>query len=280
VCFSYTTTTGEPTTALGTDGWRGSIAAAFRARIPGMMPPLTAILRRLLHAVLPVKCVACGVALTDDPVPFFCRACWGTLKPLAGPACPGCGLPFASDVALTYSPEHRCLSCRQDPPAFTRAWSCYAYEPPLQQAIHLFKYRGKVILAGALGTLLRESRPDMPEIDVLMPVPLHPSRLREREYNQSLLLADELNRDLRLPLVYDNLVRQRATPPQTELSRSERLANLRRCFAVQRPDEVEGKRVLLVDDVMTTGTTINECAKVLRKAGAAEVYAVTLARTA
>jgi ComF family protein len=244
-----------------------------------MRLPLTATLRRLLHAILPVDCAACGAALTDDPVPFFCRACWASVKPLAGPACPGCGLPFAADTALTYSPEHRCLSCRQNPPAFTRAWSCHAYEPPLQQAIHLFKYRGRIVLAGALGALLRKAGPDMPEADVIMPVPLHPSRLREREYNQALLLADELNRDLRLPLVYDNLVRLRATPPQTELSRSERLANLRRCFAVQRPDKVEGRRVLLVDDVMTTGTTINECAKVLRKAGAADIYAVTLART-
>ena len=240
---------------------------------------LTATLRRLLHAILPVNCAACGAALTDDPVPFFCRACWDAIRPLPGPACPGCGLPFASDVALTYSPDHRCLACRQDPPAFTRAWSCYAYEPPLQQAIHLFKYRGKVTLAGALGTLLRNAWPELPEIDILMPVPLHRSRLRGREYNQSLLLADELNRDLRLPLAYDNLVRLRATPPQTELSRSERLANLRRCFALRRPAQVAAKRILLIDDVMTTGTTINECAKALRKAGAADVYALTLART-
>lgn len=244
-----------------------------------MMLSLTAALRRLLHAVLPVECAGCGVALTDDPVPFFCRSCWTTIKPFAGPACPHCGLPFASDVALTYSPDHRCLSCRQHPPAFTRAWACYVYEPPLQQAIHLFKYRSKVVLTRALGTLLRHAWHRPTDADILMPVPLHASRLREREYNQSLLLADELNRDLRLPLMYDNLVRLRATPPQTELSRSERLANLRRCFAVRRPAEIAGKRVLLVDDVMTTGTTVNECAKVLRKAGADEVYVVTLART-
>jgi ComF family protein len=243
------------------------------------MRSLTTALRRLLHAVLPVECATCGLALTDDPVPFFCRTCWAAIRPIKGPSCPHCGLPFASEVALTYSPEHRCLACRQDPPAFTRAWACYTYEPPIQDAIHLFKYRGKVALAGALGSLLRQAWQKPADTDVLMPVPLHPSRLREREYNQSLLLADQLNRDLRLPLVYDNLVRQRATPPQTELSRSERLANLRRCFAVQRPEEVEGKRVLLVDDVMTTGTTVNECAKVLRKAGADEVFVVTLART-
>ncbi len=253
--------------------------AAQSTKPSGFGATWASLLRRALHGLLPVKCDGCGTALTDDPVPFFCRTCWAAIRPLSGPACPACGLPFASDVALTYSPEHRCLSCRQDPPVFTKAWACYAYEPPLQQAIHLFKYRGKVVLAKALGTLLRQAWPHLPGIDLLLPVPLHPSRLRDREYNQSLLLADELNRDLRLPLVYDNLVRLRATPPQTELSRSERLANLRRCFSVLRPGEIDGKRVLLIDDVMTTGTTVNECAKALRKAGAAEVFVVTLART-
>jgi ComF family protein len=245
----------------------------------GLIPAWTALVRRVLHAVLPVACAACGAALTDDPVPFFCRSCWATIRPLARPSCPRCGLPFASDVALTYSPDHHCLSCRQRPPAFTQAWAYYVYEPPLQNAIHLFKYRGKIALAEALGTLLRQVWRRTPDADLLMPVPLHPSRLRTREYNQSLLLADQLNRDLSLPLVYDNLVRLRATPPQTELSRAARIKNLRRCFAVRRPADVAGKRVLLVDDVMTTGTTVNECAKALRKAGADDVYVVTLART-
>ena len=254
-------------------------SATQTTELPRLRPSWASLVRRALHAVLPVECAACGVALTDDPVPFFCRTCWATIRPLARPSCPRCGLPFASDVALTYSPDHCCLSCRQHPPAFTRAWACHIYEPPLQNAIHLFKYRGKVALAEALGTLLRHAWHRPTDADILMPVPLHPSRLREREYNQSLLLADELNRDLRLPLIYDNLVRLRATPSQTELSRSERLANLRRCFSVQRPADVADKRVLLVDDVMTTGTTVNECAKVLRKAGAEDVYVVTLART-
>ncbi len=120
----------------------------------------------------------------------------------------------------------------------------------------------------------------LPEhIDMLMPVPLHTDRLREREFNQSLLLADRLNRGLGLPLSYHNLVRLRSTQAQTELSRKARLKNLRRAFGVLRQGEVVGKRVLLVDDVFTTGTTVNECAKVLRRAGAADVYVVTLART-
>jgi len=149
----------------------------------------------------------------------------------------------------------------------------------LQKAIQLFKYQGKVRLASALGDLMTAAMGSLPEADVLMPVPLHPSRLREREFNQSLLLADAVNRRLRLPLSYTNLVRLRETPPQTNLSRAARRKNLRQAFTVLRPGEVAERRILLVDDVFTTGTTVNECAKALRKAGAADVYVWTLART-
>ena len=231
------------------------------------------------HLLLPVRCASCDRPLHGDPVPFFCRRCWATMKPLKGPACPRCGRPFHSPSSLTHSPDHLCGDCRLDPPAFSRAWSSWAYEPPLTEAIRLFKYHGKVALAAHLGDLMEPIPSDWPDIDLLMPVPLFPERLREREFNQSLLLADRLNRRLRVTLSYDNLVRDRATSPQTELPRSARLQNLRHAFAAARPLEVEGRRVLLIDDVYTTGTTLNECAKTLRKAGASEVYAWTLART-
>ena len=254
----------------------------MRATMP-TMSTLGSVFRHLLQAVLPVECEGCTASLTDDPVPFFCRRCWSTIHLLPPPACPRCGRPFASPSALTHSPEHLCGDCRTRTPAFTRVWSLYPYQEPLTDAIRLFKYEKKFALAGPLGDLLlaysmafEESRQTF---ECLMPVPLHPIRLKERGFNQSLLLADRLNRRLKLPLSYTNLVRARATPPQTELTRVERIKNLRRAFSVLRPDEVAGMRILLVDDVFTTGTTINECAKVLRKAGAAEVYGVTLART-
>ena len=243
------------------------------------MLTVAALTRRLLHAVLPVDCAACRTPLTDDPVPFFCRSCWSSIQPLSGPSCPRCGRPFSSPETLVYSPGHLCGPCRAHPPAYTQAWSAYPYIAPLHDALLLFKYRKKVSLAKALGDLLQDAAPPFPHLDIVIPVPLHPTRLREREYNQSLLLADRLNRRLRLPLSYDNLVRSRHTPPQTELSRAVRLTNLRRAFEVRRPSEVLGKRILLVDDVMTTGTTVHECAKALRKAGASDVYVCTLART-
>jgi ComF family protein len=116
-------------------------------------------------------------------------------------------------------------------------------------------------------------------VDVIMPVPLHPQRLREREFNQSLLLADRLGRHLNLPVVSANLVRRVPSPPQTSLSRKERLRSLRNAFGVRNPERISGKRVLLIDDVFTTGSTVNECARALRKAGSDDVSVLTLART-
>jgi ComF family protein len=117
------------------------------------------------------------------------------------------------------------------------------------------------------------------DADVIIPVPLHPARLRAREFNQSLLLADQLSRHLAKPVSATNLIRTAATDPQTTLSRQERLRNLRNAFKIRRPQELVGKRILLVDDVYTTGTTLNECAKTLRNANTGPVYALTLART-
>ncbi len=243
------------------------------------MARLAAVIRRVMHALLPVDCTGCGIALSDDPVPFFCRTCWATITPLAGPACPRCGRPFASPVAQAFSPGHLCGDCRKRGPSYTKARSLFAYVPPLRDAIRLFKYHRKVVLAEDLGNLMMQAFEPFPEVDVLMAVPLFPTRLREREFNQALLLADRVNRRLRLPLSQDNLVRIRQQPSQTELTRAARLKNLRRTFTVLRPKEVAGKRILLIDDVMTTGTTVNECAKVLRRAGASDVYVCTLART-
>lgn len=243
------------------------------------MPSLAAVIRRVLHTVLPVDCAGCGLALSDDPVPFFCRSCWAKITPLGEPSCPRCGRPFASPVARVYSPDHLCGPCRKRRPSYTKARSLYAYVPPLQEAIRLFKYHRKIALADALGALMVQALDPPRDLDLLMPVPLHPARLREREFNQALLLADRVNRRLRLPLSYDNLVRLRRRPSQTDLTRAARLRNLRRTFSVLRPREVTGKKILLIDDVMTTGTTVNECAKALRKAGASDVYVCTLART-
>ena len=134
-------------------------------------------------------------------------------------------------------------------------------------------------MAKPLARLMISALPSEIDIDVIIPVPLHPTRLRAREFNQSLLLADQLSRHLARPVSAAHLVRIAATDPQTTLTRQARLRNLRKAFSVRRPQDLTEKRILLVDDVFTTGTTLNECAKALRKAGTGPVFALTLART-
>ncbi len=235
-------------------------------------------LRKIFHTILPGNCRSCDAALWGDSIPFFCDHCWSTLSPIMGPICQRCSLPFPSPTSLLYSPLHQCANCRLRPPAFTRAWTFYPYKSPLKEAIGLLKYRGKVSLAGPLATLLMKALTPLPKIDVILPVPLHPIRLREREYNQSLLLAFPLSIHLGLPISYSTLVRIRPTTSQTSLKRKARIKNLRRSFVVTQPTILRDKSILLVDDVFTTGTTVNECAKALRKAGVSQVYVVTLAR--
>ena len=236
------------------------------------------LLRRFLHMVFPMNCRTCDQALEEDPVPFFCQRCWNDITPIRSPSCPRCAQPFPSPYALTHSPAHLCGPCRKHPPAYHRVWTPYAYQAPLKEAIGLLKYRGKTQLAPALAGLITQTHPAPTDVDVLIAVPLHPDRLREREYNQALLLAYYLGKQWNLPVLTDVLRRTKPTTPQTSLTRRERLKNLRRCFAVATPSPVEGKTTLLVDDVFTTGTTVNECAKALRKAGAEAVYVQTLAR--
>jgi ComF family protein len=235
--------------------------------------------RQALRFLMPVECIGCDRPLTSDPVPFFCRQCWDRIMPIGRPTCSHCDQPFISSAALSWTPDHQCQNCLERPPAYERAWTLFPYLPPLQDAICSFKYRGKVTLAKPLASLMISALPREIDADLILPVPLHPTRLRAREFNQSLLLADQLARHLSRPVSTIHLVRVQPTDPQTMLSRHERLRNLRQAFAVRKPDSVVGRRLLLVDDVFTTGTTLNECAKALLNAGAESVCALTLART-
>ena len=242
------------------------------------VPAWQDVVQALIHLVFPSGCASCQTPLWQTSIPFFCQSCWGKLSLLPEPYCPQCGRPFASPVALTHSPTHVCGACREHPPAFSKAWSVFAYQTPLKEALALFKYRGKVTLAHPLARLLIQHLPSLPPVDVIMPVPLHAQRLREREFNQSALLANPLSQHLGLPLILGGLIRTRPTVPQTSLTRKERLTNLRGAFSVSQPVAIQGKAILIIDDVMTTGTTLHECAHTLRQAGSGPVYGLTLAR--
>jgi ComF family protein len=233
----------------------------------------------LLSLILPSRCHTCQRHLRGEANPSFCLDCWETISLIDGPCCPRCGKPFASAAALSHSPGHLCGDCRKRLPRFDQAVAAGWYEGVLAEAIHLFKYRGKTLLARPLGGLLVNAMNRLPKLDGLVPVPLHPSRLREREFNQALLLCDYLKAETGLPVIYDGLERVRETPPQIGLSHKDRPRNVRRAFVTKRPERIEGRRIALVDDVFTTGATVNDCARALKKAGAERVCVLTVART-
>ncbi len=236
--------------------------------------------RRILDYCFASRCSYCRSPIGDFPVPFFCRSCWSDLTPVRAPVCPRCGKPFESPETLAASPEHACWNCRKEPPDFDQALAAGIFEGPLREAIHVYKYRPLMSLGRPLAEWMTGRIRKVERLDVVMPVPLHASRLRKRGFNQALLLARVASEAYTVPLLYDNLVRTRPTRPQVELSGKERTVNVSGAFALRRPYEVAGKRVLIVDDVLTTGATLNECSRTLRNAGATAVVALTLARTA
>lgn len=236
------------------------------------------LFREILDFILPTSCSYCRSPIGDSGVPYFCFSCWADFTTIHGPVCCRCGKPFDSPEALVHSPHHECGACRLNPPFFDQSLSIGYFEGPLREAIHQFKYRPCRALGRPLGRWMTEHIRLITDIDLIMPVPLHAKRLRHRGFNQSLLLAQRMHDAYRIPLSYDNLLRVRATRPQVELSGEQRIRNVAGAFDLRHPGMLAGKVALLVDDVFTTGATMNECAAVLKNAGASQIIAVTLAR--
>ena len=228
------------------------------------------ILDGALTLIFPPRCEICGVM--QEPV--VCARCRERFARIEPPWCRQCGLPFDP---LAKSPAH-CADCRDEPPPFDAARAAGLYGGTLRRAIHLFKYDGIRALAGPLGEFTAQVVEPPFAIDCLCPVPLHPKREAMRGFNQALLLAEELAACWDAPVEAGVLERTRDTPPQMRLPADERRANIRNAFAVR--DAVAGRAVGLVDDVYTTGSTLREASRVLKRAGAARVLVVTVARAA
>ncbi len=237
-----------------------------------LVAPLRHAVGELLQLLLPPACPLCGQLLPPGHITSFCPACRKDLPPLVPPACRRCALPFAT----INGDLHLCETClREESPAFARVHAAGLYHGLLREAVHRFKYRGEVGLDQPLGRLLAE-RLTAPKTALLVPVPLHTRRLRERSYNQSLLLARVLSQALGLPVAPTLLQRTRETPPQQGLPASVRRRNLQGAFALAA--NPAGRQILLVDDVMTTGSTVRECARVLCAGDAAGVEVAIVAR--
>lgn len=231
----------------------------------------------LFGLLLPAPCLSCGTPLPAGRTPLgLCAACRGKLCRLRPAACAICARPLGISEA---PPGWRCSACREHPPAFDRLLGLWSYEPPLDTVILALKFRRLEYLAEHLAeALAHELGTDLRACHLVVPVPLHWHRGLARGYNQAERIARRLAGLTELPLV-SALARRRATPAQSRLGRPARLANLRGAFRVRRPAAVRGRHILLVDDVATTGATLDAAAAALKLAGATCVTALVAART-
>lgn len=239
-----------------------------------------------LDLVFPPFCPLCAERLGPARRDPLCGRCWLGLERIAVPGCRRCGLPFgafAGEVATEAAASGGrglCAACRRHRPTFAYARAAARYGAHVREALHAFKFGGRRALAAPLGDLVAElgSGLPLPALDVIVPVPLHPRRERERGFNQSWLLARRVGAAWQVTARGDVLTRRIATAPQTALGAEARRLNVDGAFHVKRPELVAGRHVVLVDDIMTTGATAGACARVLREAGAATVGVVTVAR--
>jgi ComF family protein len=234
------------------------------------------LLRTALDLAYPRNCETCGRE-PEDPFDYLCWECLSSLLYLAPPMCDRCGEPVEGRVGHRFD----CHLCASTPRGFDHARSLARHDGALRHAIHVFKYRQGTWLRSDLCRLLHTGwtthYPDE-EIDLVTWVPLHPARRRSRGYDQARLLAAGLARRLGQARVARTLVRVRDTGTQTNLTAELRASNVRQAFSPRNQEQLNGRRVLLVDDVMTTGATVSECARCLKEAGAERVLVITLAR--
>lgn len=243
--------------------WLGRADAALRSTLDG-----------LLSVLFAPGCAACGALLEHPAGGPVCARCWRSILPITGPLCDRCGDPLATWRAISV-PLQQCPRCRRSRRSIDRARAVGEYDGALRTIIHALKYEGRRSLARPLGALMRERGADVLRgARCAIPVPLHPSRKRHRGFNQ----ADDLARAVGLPTCAA-LQRLRATAAQTGLPAAQRHGNVRDAFGLTRAGRrLTGATVVLIDDVSTTGATLEACARVLKHAGVSEVRALTAAR--
>ena len=245
------------------------------AKLIGMQTPI--LLRDMYETAItflyPAECRVCEEFLGATSIPYICNDCWKDIQFLEPPWCDICGTPGIDGL---------CDECATTPPRYGKLRSIAFYQTTLQQAIHFFKFEKKKVLARYLTQLLNAHIPlDCPiaEYDLILPVPIHKKRLRERGFNQATLLANGIAKAEGVPILTNTLVRKRHTVAQSSLDREARQQNLTGAFEIQNPETIRGKRLLIFDDVFTTGATIREAVSELWTADPAEIDVLTLART-
>ncbi len=234
------------------------------------------IIKNILKLFLPPRCIKCGTVLGDDD--GLCPECFNNLNFISEPYCQKCGRPFEEIKKQKKLICGKCLKEKQSP--FRLSRSALIYDDASKDLILALKFMDKTENAKVMAKWLHIAGKDIWQegVDVLIPVPLHYTRLLKRKYNQSALLSLELNKLIKKEVDLSSLVKHKKTKPQVQFSGKERIKNVKDAFMVKNPESIKGKRVVLIDDVMTTGSTLKECAKALKKAGAKSIDTLTVAR--
>lgn len=229
--------------------------------------------RTIVDAVLPPRCLACGEIVGEPD--SLCGPCWSAITFFAPPWCSRCGLPFPHPMGEGAV----CAECARERASWDRARAVMRYDKHSRRLVLALKHGDRTHLAKALGGWMRRAGGEiLDRADFIVPVPLHWTRLFARRYNQAGLLAHAIHAAGGPPVAPDWLVRRRRTPSQGRLGALARTRNVRGAFALRPGRSVVGKRLVIVDDVLTTGATVEECARVLRREGAGFVGILTLAR--
>jgi ComF family protein len=234
-------------------------------------------LEATLGFVYPQVCQLCGAQRATAEEGYVCSRCWQGVRFIKPPFCDRCGLPYEGAITTRFE----CSNCREMDLHFRFARSAVVADGVTLEVIHRYKYQRALWFEPFLADLLL--RATLPELrqgdwDMIIPVPLHPTKKREREFNQAERIAALLGRTMDLPVNTKAIRRVEPTRTQTQLTREQRAANVRKAFALRNGDDLAGTRVIVLDDVLTTGATTSACARVLRQAGVADVCVWTVAR--
>jgi len=252
-----------------------TVPQRLSSRFVRMMSTIAAPLRLVVDFALPPLCPACREPVGDAG--GLCAACWSRLSPIERPFCERLGIPFAYDPG----PGILSMQAIADPPSYARARAAVRYDDVARTMVHALKYGDRLDLAPAMGRWMARAGGELlADADVIVPVPLHWRRLWARRFNQSAALVNVISRQSGLPANFEVLKRVKATPQQVGLSKSERAQNVQGAFRVppDRKADIARRRVVLVDDVLTSGATAEACARTLLRAGARQVDLLVFAR--
>ncbi len=230
----------------------------------------------VINFIFPQQCCICKSYLGMDGA--VCANCLAKLDFISNPKCECCGLPFEFKLKNAKQ-KLLCPNCIKKPYKFDKAISSVKYNEFSKKIILPLKHGDKTQYAKFIANIMTMSGRDIAtDSDFIIPVPIHLTRMLKRKYNQASLIANHLSKVYKKPVLYSTLIRSKSTPSQGHLSERERKQNVSGVFSVKHSERIKGKNILLIDDVFTTGATVNECAKILKKAGANKIFVLTFAR--